>query len=58
MHSVHRVCWKALKGFTFHDLANSFQNRLLFASRFLLFRAAKTSLSAMARLLRLHLVPC
>lgn len=57
---MHRVPWlrdKAMEGLKLKDLAKCFQKRLLFAPRFFLFRAVKTSPSAMARLFRLPFRP-
>lgn len=48
---------KLWKGFILKDLANCAQKRLLFAPNFFLFRAVKTSLSAIAQLFRLPFRP-
>lgn len=57
---MHGVSWlrdKAIKGYKLKDLAKCFQKGLLFAPHFFLFRAMKTSLSAMAQLFRLPFRP-
>lgn len=54
---MSRLRDEAIKGFKLEDLAKCFQKGLLFAPRSFLFRAVKTSLSAMAQLFRLPFRP-
>lgn len=57
---MHCMSWlrdKAIKGYKLKDFAKCFQKGLLFAPHFFLFRAVKTSLSAMAQLFRLPFRP-